>query len=358
MTSTATVQSEPLAQRIERLWERPDWRWQLVLRPLEWVYGSLLGVRRLAYRQGWMPTQTLPVPVVVVGNRVAGGAGKTPTTLAVVQGLKERGWRPGIISRGYASEAQAPQPVLKHHVAAEVGDEPLLMARRSGVPVWVGRDRAAVGQALCAAHPEVDVLVCDDGLQHWKLGRDVELVVFDERGAGNGHLLPAGPLRESIHAPARAEHQWVLYNAPAPSTPLPGVGAVRHMRGLVSLDDWWHGRPATLEAAASLARSFPGTITASAGIGQPQRFFDALQAMGLNVSPWPLPDHARLDPPPWPVTVHTLIVTEKDAVKMPPQWLQPLRPKLQVWVAPMELELPSAWLDELSGVLHTKVRRD
>ncbi len=349
MSASAT---EPLAQRIERLWSTPDWRWHLALRPLAALHGTLLALRRQVYARHLITVQHLPVPVVVVGNRVAGGAGKTPTTLAIVQGLKTRGWSPGIVSRGYASQAHAPQAVEPHHLATDVGDEPLLMARRTGVPVWVGRDRVAAGQALCNAHPDVNVVVCDDGLQHWRLGRDVEVVVFDERGAGNGHLLPAGPLREPIDAPPRAAEQWTVYNAAAPSTPQPGQCVNRQLTGLVRLEDWWAGRPATLDAVAPLREAYAGSITASAGIGQPQRFFDALQALGLKVQPWPLADHARLDPPPWPVTVHTLIVTEKDAIKLPPDWLRPLRPKLQVWVAPMAFELPSDWLDRLSETLH------
>jgi tetraacyldisaccharide 4'-kinase len=349
----SSAASEPLAQRIERLWGAPDWRWHLVLRPLAALHRALLSVRRLAYARHLVDVKALPVPVIVVGNRVAGGAGKTPTTLAVVQGLKARGWKPGIVSRGYASQARGPQAVETHHLATDVGDEPLLMARRTGVPVWVGRDRVAAGQALCTEHPEVDVIVCDDGLQHWHLDRDVELVVFDERGAGNGHLLPAGPLRESIMSPARAPHQWIVYNAASPSTELPGLCVQRRLAGLVRLEDWWAGQPAAMEAVEPLRQAYSGSITASAGIGQPQRFFDALRDLGLQVQPWPLPDHARLDPPPWPVTVHTLIVTEKDAIKLPPQWLRPLRPKLQVWVAPMAFELPDDWLDRLSQTLHS-----
>jgi tetraacyldisaccharide 4'-kinase len=221
------------------------------------------------------------------------------------------------------------------------------------VPVWVGRDRAAAGAALCQAHPDVNVLVCDDGLQHLSLARDAELVVFDERGAGNGHLLPAGPLREPIGAPSLARRQWTLYNASAPSTRLPGVCTRRELVGLVSLDDWWRGQPAD-PALVEQVRAL-GAITASAGIGQPQRFFDALQALGLVIQPWPLADHARLDPLPWPDSVQALVVTEKDAIKLDAQRLRTERPALRVWVAPLVFTLPDGLLDEISAELSVAV---
>ena len=142
--------------------------------------------------------ERLPVPVIVVGNITVGGAGKTPLTLWLARQFRERGWRPGIVSRGYGGDNAVPRPVTPSSLPAEVGDEPVLLGRRSGVPVWVGRDRVAAGRSLLAAHPDVNLILCDDGLQHYRLARDVELAVFDGRGAGNGWRLPAGPLRESL----------------------------------------------------------------------------------------------------------------------------------------------------------------
>ncbi|MEY8876273.1 MAG: tetraacyldisaccharide 4'-kinase, partial [Leptothrix sp. (in: b-proteobacteria)] len=296
--------------------------------------------------------ERLPVPVIVVGNRVAGGAGKTPTTLAIVAALQVAGWQPGIVSRGHGGSARAPMAVDGHADAGVVGDEPLLMQRRSGVPVWIGRDRAAAGRALLAAHPAVNVLVCDDGLQHLRLGRDIEVLVFDERGAGNGWLLPAGPLREPIDAPAAAT-QVVLYNAAQPSTALPGHCASRRLSGVVSLEGWWRGEPVspfdTRGAALDALRT--QLVTASAGIGQPQRFFAALREQGLSITAWRLSDHHRFATLPWPAEVRCLIVTEKDAVKLRPERLRAERPALQVWVAPLAFSLPEAFIADLLRAL-------
>jgi tetraacyldisaccharide 4'-kinase len=228
------------------------------------------------------------VPVIVVGNRVAGGAGKTPTTLALVEVLKAAGWRPGIVSRGHGGTSSLPREVLADSRAGDVGDEPVLMRRRSRVPVCVGRQRAAAGRLLLARHPDTDVILCDDGLQHLALQRDLELLLFDERGAGNGRLLPAGPLREPIDSPSTARRQWVLYNATAPSTPLAGTCARRRLAGLVRLEDWWQGEaPVPQVPEALLGRP----VLASAGLGQPQRFFDALRLeLKLQVEGLALPD--------------------------------------------------------------------
>ena len=167
-----------------------------LLLPIALVYGALLAARRLGYRLGWFHAEHLPVPVLVVGNVVVGGAGKTPTTIALVQHLRERGWRPGIVSRGHGRRDSAPLAVQEDSDPALSGDEPLLLRRATGVPVWVGRSRAAAARELLRAQPEVDLIVCDDGLQHWALASTLRVAVFDDRGLGNGWLLPAGLLRE------------------------------------------------------------------------------------------------------------------------------------------------------------------
>ncbi|MEX8492383.1 tetraacyldisaccharide 4'-kinase [Sphaerotilus sp.] len=335
------------AARLEAVW-RDGGPAQWALRPLGGLHQALVGLRRVLYRRGWKATVRLPCPVIVVGNRVAGGAGKTPTTLALVNALQQAGWRPGIVSRGHGGQGTAPRPVRADSVATTVGDEPLLMQRRAAVPVWVGGDRAAAAHALRAAHPDVDVLVCDDGLQHLRLGRDIEIVVFDERGAGNGWLLPAGPLREPIDAPAAAPHQFVLYNAAQPSTALPGDCATRQLAGAVDLAGWWAGAPAT---AAQLAALRGRHLLASAGIGQPRRFFDALRAAGLTIDTLALEDHhdhARL---PWPQEAREVVVTEKDAIKLDPRRLAAERPGLRVWVVPLVLVLPPAFIGRVLDAL-------
>ncbi|MEO6354770.1 MAG: tetraacyldisaccharide 4'-kinase, partial [Burkholderiaceae bacterium] len=164
--------------------------------PLSRLFGTLLALRRALYRCGWLAAVRLPVPVIIVGNVFVGGTGKTPLTIWLVEALRRAGRAPGVISRGYGASTTTPRLVLPDATPQQVGDEPLLIARRAQCPVVVGRDRVAAAKALLAAHPELDCIVSDDGLQHYRLARDVEIVLFDGRGAGNGWLLPAGPLRE------------------------------------------------------------------------------------------------------------------------------------------------------------------
>lgn len=335
----------------------PEARWQQVLLAAWWQPGStpalhwriasrLLGgvirLRRWLYQKGWFTVDRLDVPVIVVGNRIVGGAGKTPTTVALVEALREAGWRPGIVSRGHGRDGMAPCAVHPAAPAQEVGDEPLLMARRTGVPLWVAHDRAAAGRHLRCAHPEVDVIVCDDGLQHLRLARDIELVVYDERGIGNGHLLPAGPLREPIDAPSLARHQWVVYNAPRPSTPLPGALARRTLAAPVRLSDWQAGRTGSADDWSTLSA---GPVWALAGIGAPERFFADLRAHGIqlpNDQALAMADHARYDILPWPATANDLLVTEKDAVKLDARRVANERSATQVWVVPLRYALPDA----------------
>ncbi|MFT3857339.1 MAG: tetraacyldisaccharide 4'-kinase [Aquabacterium sp.] len=321
--------------------------------PLSMLMRGIVAARRAAYHRGWLSSVRLPVPVLVVGNRVAGGAGKTPTTMALLSHLQSQGWHPGVLTRGYkalATEGGA-SLLIDDRNGAELdgrttGDEPLLIWRRTRVPIMVARDRAAGGHALLKAHPEVDVLVCDDGLQHLRLQRDLEIIVFDERGQGNGWLLPAGPLREPIDAAPPAglvTPPIVLYNAAHTSTSLPGHLARRGMAPLLELAAWWAGRPAT--GASRRAPPQAGdTVGALAGIAHPQRFFDALTAMGLNVRGIPLDDHADFTTLPWPEDVRQLIVTEKDAVKLPPDRIARERPRTTVWVAALDFAPePSFW---------------
>jgi tetraacyldisaccharide 4'-kinase len=295
---------------------------------------------------GWRVPQANKVPVVVVGNVVVGGVGKTPTVLALVRALRDRGHCPGIVSRGHGVRRDrhaAPQPVTQATTAAEVGDEPLLLARRTGAPVWVGRDRARAVQALCEAHPTVDVVISDDGLQHHGLARAAQLIVFDARGAGNGRLLPAGPLREPMAAcvPGRSV---VLYHAERPSTPWPGHCAERKLGAIQPLKAWWQpGTGDRLSLEAMRQRRW----RAAAGIGHPEGFFRMLESQGLSIERCPLPDHAALDPRPWPSDGLPLIVTEKDAVKLPAT-----SPDAEsIHVATLDFELPEACVDALLALL-------
>ena len=168
----------------------------LLLWPLSLAFLVVVLARRLLYALRLIRSQHPGIPVIVVGNITVGGTGKTPLVIWIAEHLKSKGWSPAIISRGYGAKIDAPRAATLASEASEVGDEPVLLARRSGCPVWVGPDRLRVIAALRRAHPDVDVLVLDDGLQHYRLRRDLEIAVLDERGLGNGFLLPAGPLRE------------------------------------------------------------------------------------------------------------------------------------------------------------------
>jgi len=329
------------------------------LLPLAWLMGALVALRRQAYRMGWLAGGKMPVPVVVVGNRIVGGAGKTPTTMALLAHLKAQGWRPGVLTRGYkAALPEGQQGLLidadsaSRLSARQTGDEPLLIWRRTGAPIMVNRDRAVGGLALLRAHPEVDILVCDDGLQHLRLQRDIEIIVFDGRGAGNGWLLPAGPLREPVDTPPTpglCAPPLVLYNAQRASTALPGHLATSTMAPLCALRDWWHGQQSSSKLNPSEVSQ--AGVWAVAGIAHPQRFFDALRGQGFQITPLALPDHAELVDIPWPQEAREVIVTEKDAVKLDPDRLARERPGCRVWVAALDFHPQTSFWRELDAAL-------
>jgi tetraacyldisaccharide 4'-kinase len=312
----------------------------LLLTPPALGYRMARALAGLPWRLGWRVAQTLRAPVVVVGNLVVGGAGKTPVVLALVQALRDAGFRPGVVSRGYQPGRRAidpPRPVHAQTLADECGDEPLLLQRRAQAPVWVGRRRAEAARALLAAHPEVDIVISDDGLQHLALPRTVQVLVFDTRGAGNGRLLPAGPLREPL--PQRlGPRDVVVYNAPSPSTPLPGHCTMSRLGAIQPLADWWRGRPAPVPAAA-LEALRGRLVIAAAGIAHPERFFAMLEAAGLQLRRLPLRDHAEFSPRPWPDGDEPVIVTEKDAVKLRPD--APDAARIHVATLDFTLALPA-----------------
>jgi tetraacyldisaccharide 4'-kinase len=327
---------------LQRSWARRG-LWTRLLLPLAWLYGLAWHVRAALYRVGLRKSNALPVPVVVVGNLIAGGAGKTPTVRAVLELLRMHGWRPGVVSRGHGRRDGRVALVERDSAAALVGDEPLLLRLRGGVPVAVGRDRPAAARALLAAHPDLDVIVSDDGLQHLALARDVAVLVFDERGAGNGWLLPAGPLREPMRR-ALGPTDVVLYNAPAPSTPLPGFIAERRLAGAAPLAAWWAGEAVRMDLLDAL-RGRP--LVAAAGLAQPQRFFDMLRAAGLAFEALPLPDHHDYATLPWPAATADVIVTEKDAVKLRAERVGATR----VWVVALDFRSDARFGERLLQLL-------
>ncbi|HQD14853.1 MAG TPA: tetraacyldisaccharide 4'-kinase [Ottowia sp.] len=331
-----------LEHRLRAAWQRRGaLAW--LLWPLSRLYGALAARQRGRYLSGARPVERLPVPVIVVGNVMAGGAGKTPTTLAVVAHLRARGWRPGIVSRGHGRRTGDCREVRPGSDAREVGDEPLLLRRRADVPVFVARQRAAAGRALLAAHPGTDVLVCDDGLQHLALARDVELVVFDARGSGNGWLLPAGPLREpwprsiqSPRAPGPHPAELVLWT----EAPPPGGSAAPH--GFVATRRLAEHAVHADGDQVPLAELRGQPLTALAAIARPEAFFAMLRDAGLTLADTiALPDHYDFNSLPRSLDGRqSLICTEKDAVKL---WSR--RP--DALAVPLRLAVPPAFFAAL-----------
>ena len=301
-------------------WYRRTWL-SRALWPASVVFGALVRLRRLLFRLRVLPSHAAGIPVIAVGNLTVGGAGKTPLALWLAEWLAARGWSPAIVSRGYGGAAQAPRAASIASDPAEVGDEPVVLARRSGCPVWVGADRVAVIAALRQQHPRCDVVILDDGLQHYRLRRDVELAIVDARGFGNGFLLPAGPLREP---PARLQSVDAVI---AHDTDL-----VQGYRMRLAGEQVHRATDARERRAL---QSFRGErVHAVAGIGHPERFFSALRRYGLEVIAHPFPDHHAFragdlafgDALP-------VVMTEKDAVKcrgfaQPNHWVLPVHAEL------------------------------
>ena len=291
--------------RLEEAWRSPL---RILLLPFGLLFGLLVHVRRLFYRYGLLESTKLPVPVVIVGNITAGGSGKTPLVMALAKALSETGLHPGIVSRGYGGRASGPIPVEESSRPEDVGDEPVLL-RKTGFPVWVGRKRGQAAQKLLDAHPECDILIGDDGLQHYALCRDFEIAVIDaSRGLGNGLLLPAGPLREP---PGRLKQvNAIVFNGGEYPTegPVPTFGMRLSGNRFISLD-----HP---EISAN-ASNFQGkSIHAIAGIGNPDRFFAHLASLGLQFTPHPFPDHHPYrDEDLEFENCDFILMTEKDAIK-------------------------------------------
>jgi tetraacyldisaccharide 4'-kinase len=307
-----------------------------LLWPISSLYRALFALKKAS-----TSAKALPLPVIVVGNLIVGGAGKTPTVVALVRALQSAGWRPGVISRGHGGQGDAPRAVADH-AAAIVGDEPALIARLTGVPVWVGRQRVIVARQLTAAHADVNIIVSDDGLQHAALARSLEVLVFDERGVGNGLCLPAGPLREPMWHTLTPKAN-VLYNASQASTALPGHLLTRRLGAALALADWARG---DVQRSLPLTHFAGRPCLAAAGIAAPERFFTMLEAAGLHITRLPLPDHHGYAQLPWPADTPDVLVTEKDAIKLVqlPAALNPSPDVTRIWVVGLDFVLPAAFL--------------
>ena len=321
-----------MARALQRAWLRRGWLARLLF-PLSLLYRALGAVHRGAYAVDLLQSERLSVPVIVIGNVIAGGAGKTPVVLAVLQHLQGRGLRAGVVSRGYGRSADDCIEVRKQDTAERVGDEPLLLKRKSGVPVFVAPRRAEAGRALLKAYPGVQVIVSDDGLQHHALARDIEVCVFDGRGIGNGWLLPAGPLREPW--PRRVD--LVLTHGGPPG--IAGQAMQRELAGQALRADGTR-RP--------LVDLLGQAVHALAGIANPQVFFDMLRAAGLTLATThPLPDHHDFGKGAG-LPDGILVCTEKDAVKL---WA--VRP--DAWAVPLQVTIPPVFWREFDRLLDARL---
>ena len=301
---------------------------------LERMYRAVVGLRRWLYALGVRRSTQLPIPVIVVGNLTAGGTGKTPLVAWLANELRQRGWRPGIVTRGYGAAANDCRRLPPDAEPAQYGDEPVWLAHATSCPVAIGR-RRAVAARLLIERDGVDVLISDDGLQHWSLARDFEIVLIDgQRGFGNGRLLPAGPLREPVERLERVDA--IVVNGGVRE----GAYSMQvHAARALSLRDLASARP--------LAAFSGQQVHAVAGIGNPARFFDLLRSHGLAVLEHPYPDHHRFDgselvfDDPAPV-----LITEKDAGKCAPFADE------RIWVVPIDIELPPEFADRVHRALH------
>jgi tetraacyldisaccharide 4'-kinase len=296
------------SERIVRHWYAPRLTaLTAALFPLSLVYRGVVSLRRALFNQAVLSRARMPVPVVIVGNVAVGGTGKTPLVIALAHALAARGWHPGLLSRGYGAGSTAVREVAPNAGADDVGDEPLLLAR-TGFPVFIGAQRAAAARALLAVHPGCDVLLCDDGLQHYALDRDVEIVVVDAtRGMGNGLVLPAGPLREPVSRLAGVD-----------AIVLQGSGNVprgsREFAMRLAGDRFVRINDESITAGAESFRS--EGVHAVAGIGNPARFFADLRAKGVTATCHAFPDHYRYTEADLDFAgASAILMTEKDAVK-------------------------------------------
>ena len=321
---------------IQQAWRKKNALFYWVLVPLSWLFAAITSIRRCAYRAGFFRSYALPVPVIIVGNIHIGGSGKTPVVIWLVNQLKQQGYKPAVISRGYGGSVKLPTAVTINSDANIIGDEPLLIANRCECPVWVGADRVRVGVELLKAHPDCDVIISDDGLQHYRLKRDVEIVVVDaENYQQDACLLPAGRLRESmdrlqtVDAVIKNGYGDAQVNQPSTIT----NAFQMQLKG----EQFYNLAEPTLKASAlDFKRK---SIKAMAGIGNPARFFEHLRQLGLTFASSSFDDHhaynglelAKMD-------CDVLLMTEKDAVKCQ------LFAKPHYWVLPVEASIDEGLL--------------
>ena len=314
-------------------WRKPNLlAWCLY--PLTFLSRIYLWLYQTSYALGWQSSTRLPVPVLVVGNLLVGGTGKTPVVIHLAQRLSQLGWQVGVIARGHGGQQQGSAEVTENSLASQTGDEALMVKKRLGLPVFIAKKRTQAALALLRTYPQTQLIISDDGLQHRALHHDIAICVFDDRGLGNGFLLPAGPLRETwprqlsvgvtqikVHTGHIAFEDSLAAHRQLAGFAVNGLGEKRDLR-------LWAGQ----------------AVNAVAAIAQPQAFISALQSAGLTLSQTQaFPDHAPLAD--WqPSHGLDVLCTEKDAVKLWPQ-------HPQVWAVPLLCELPEVFWDTLMPYL-------
>lgn len=294
-------------------WLQKQWEsltlWHILLIPISWLFGTVVWLRKLLYQLGWFKSFRLPVPVIIVGNITVGGTGKTPFVIWLAAQLKQHGCSPGIICRGYGGSARQAQEVFAQSNPFETGDEPVLIAKRSLCPVFVGADRVAAGQLMLKTHPQCNIILSDDGLQHYRLQRDFEIALVNSDDAfGNGQLLPAGPLREK-----KAKLQIVDAIVESGSNQADQMNMPPIFNMQLSGEVFSHINDTERQSASFFMDK---KLVAIAGIGKPARFFRHLSALGLMFEQYVFPDHhAFTQQDLIGFREKTLLMTEKDAVK-------------------------------------------
>ena len=349
-------------------WQRKAlWLWMLL--PLSGLYGLITGLRRQAYKSGLLASYRAPVPVLVIGNITVGGSGKTPLIISLVDYLQQRSVKVGVISRGYGGDSsQMPTLVKAGSMPSIVGDEPCLIVNSTGVPMAVCANRQQAITTLLSSYPDIQLIIADDGLQHYAMQRDVEWIVVDSaRGFGNRQLLPTGLLREPM---SRLKESTVIYHekldeqSKSQQLPVSPKTLSMHLVPddliLLLADELIANSSATIDSTQQTPRT-GSTVHAVSGIGYPKRFFETLKTLGFEVIEHPYPDHydfSLLELLQY--TEYPIVVTSKDAVKIKALWSQQNLQQLsdtfgktqhnqdyyqlptKLWVLPVTAELSSA----------------
>ncbi len=338
-----------ISQKIQQHWQIPCWWLSIILCPLSWIFGLIALLRRFAYQHHIFKSQNLPVPVVIIGNIYVGGTGKTPVLIELANQLDKFGIKTGIVSRGYGRQNQETLIVDPNGSAKQYGDEPLMIAQQTKAPVAVSRSRFEAGQLLLQHYPDTQLIISDDGLQHYALDRQLEIAVINQKiGLGNTNLLPNGPLREPA---SRLNNVQALIITDAPDKKLPqGVTPSSNANifySSIKPQRFYSLHAPDQQQPAEYFSRFP-RIAAMAGIGQPEKFLTTLHELNIHPSEFfPFPDHHHYQTSDIPKDFDVILTTQKDAVK-----LQSITSD-NIWVLPVSVTIEpdfSSWVKTSLGL--------